>query len=385
MSELLRLTLGGSGDVAVAGQLARDVSREAGMARLEQTKLATVVSGLARRCLASAGAGEVVFSVDGTQGATRLVVAVSDPDTGSRAAGSSPAATSIARVALGLDLHSLRRLVDNFEQAARPDGSTWVTAAVRLSPEVANDPGLIRRLSALRPRAAPTTAAPRSDDRSVDLSDMLEAQAKVLELTLAELVRVNEEKAAANAELALTNRGVLDLVAELSAANASLTATGAEYRQLADQQSALADLGHRAVASRDIGMLALGLVGILFAIYVWFRTRKGRLPTARWLKITASFAVLFPLLGASAGWIFTEMGRQPWIVFGLQKTADGVSPTLTTFQVGLSLVVFTLLYGGLAVVEIGLLIRAVKIGPPETVELIDADDANSGKTLTFSY
>ena len=263
MSELLRLTLGGSGDVAVAGQLARDVSREAGMARLEQTKLATVVSGLARRCLASAGAGEVVFSVDGTQGATRLVVAVSDPDTGSRAAGSSPAATSIARVALGLDLHSLRRLVDTFEQAARPDGSTWVTAAVRLSPEVANDPGLIRRLSALRPRAAPTTAAPRSDDRSVDLSDMLEAQAKVLELTLAELVRVNEEKAAANAELALTNRGVLDLVAELSAANASLTATGAEYRQLADQQSALADLGHRAVASRDIGMLALGLVGIL--------------------------------------------------------------------------------------------------------------------------
>jgi cytochrome d ubiquinol oxidase subunit I len=133
------------------------------------------------------------------------------------------------------------------------------------------------------------------------------------------------------------------------------------------------------------GMIGLGFLGILFALYVWFRTRKGRLPTSRWLKITASFAVLFPLLGASAGWIFTEMGRQPWIVFGLQKTADGVSPTLTTLQVGLSLVVFTLLYGALAVVEIGLLIRAVKIGPPETVELIDADDANSGKTLTFSY
>jgi cytochrome d ubiquinol oxidase subunit I len=133
------------------------------------------------------------------------------------------------------------------------------------------------------------------------------------------------------------------------------------------------------------GMIGLGLLGIVFAVYVWFRTRKDRVPSARWLKITASLAVLFPLLGSSAGWIFTEMGRQPWIVFGLQKTADGVSPTLTTLQVGISLVVFTLLYGALAVVEVGLLIRAVKIGPPETVELIDASEANSGKPLTFSY
>jgi cytochrome d ubiquinol oxidase subunit I len=79
------------------------------------------------------------------------------------------------------------------------------------------------------------------------------------------------------------------------------------------------------------------------------------------------------------------MGRQPWIVYGLMKTEAGVSPTLTTFQVATSLIVFTLLYGGLAVIELGLLIRAVKIGPPETVELMDADDANSGKPLTFSY
>ena len=67
------------------------------------------------------------------------------------------------------------------------------------------------------------------------------------------------------------------------------------------------------------------------------------------------------------------------------KTANGVSPTLTTTQVWISIVTFTLLYGALAVVEVGLLIRAVKIGPPDTVELIDADEANSGKTLTFSY
>jgi cytochrome d ubiquinol oxidase subunit I len=99
----------------------------------------------------------------------------------------------------------------------------------------------------------------------------------------------------------------------------------------------------------------------------------------------AAVALLFPLVGISAGWIFTEMGRQPWIVYSLMKTANGVSPLMSPWTVGISLVVFTLLYGVLAVIEVALLIRAVKIGPPETVELMDADDANSGQTLTFSY
>jgi cytochrome d ubiquinol oxidase subunit I len=132
-------------------------------------------------------------------------------------------------------------------------------------------------------------------------------------------------------------------------------------------------------------MIGLGMLGVLFAIWALWLTRKQRAPKSRTVAFASAVALLFPLVGISAGWIFTEMGRQPWIVFGLMKTADGVSPTLTTFQVGLSLVVFTLLYGALAVVEVGLLIRAVKIGPPETVELIDAADANSGKPLTFSY
>ena len=133
------------------------------------------------------------------------------------------------------------------------------------------------------------------------------------------------------------------------------------------------------------GMIGLGFLGILFALFAWFITRKGRVPSARVIKFAAAVIVLFPLLGASSGWIFTEMGRQPWIVFGLMKTSAGVSPNLTTTEAWISIVTFTLLYGVLAVIEVGLLLRAVKIGPPETVELIDADDANNGKTLTFSY
>ena len=132
-------------------------------------------------------------------------------------------------------------------------------------------------------------------------------------------------------------------------------------------------------------MIGLGMLGILFGIFALWVTRKGRVPSARWVRGASAVAVLFPLLGISAGWIFTEMGRQPWIVFGLMKTSAGVSPTLTPLTAWISIITFTLLYGVLAVIEVGLILRAVKIGPPETVEAVDSDGANSGRPLTFSY
>jgi cytochrome d ubiquinol oxidase subunit I len=127
-------------------------------------------------------------------------------------------------------------------------------------------------------------------------------------------------------------------------------------------------------------MIGLGMLGVLYALWALWVTRKGRIPMGRWAGVGAASAVLFPLIGISAGWIFTEMGRQPWIVYGLMFTSDGVSPTLTATQAWISITTFTLLYGVLA-----LLVRAVKIGPPETVELADHDDVNSGQPLTFSY
>ena len=62
---------------------------------------------------------------------------------------------------------------------------------------------------------------------------------------------------------------------------------------------------------------------------------------------------LLPLGANSFGWLFTEMGRQPWSVFGLMTTASSVSPGVGTGEVLTSLVVLTLLYGVLAVVEVG--------------------------------
>jgi cytochrome d ubiquinol oxidase subunit I len=69
-----------------------------------------------------------------------------------------------------------------------------------------------------------------------------------------------------------------------------------------------------------------------------------------------------PLLANTAGWTFTEAGRQPWAVQGLLKTADGVSP-MSTGTILFSLIVLTLLYAGLAVIELWLFLRVAKRGP----------------------
>ena len=93
-----------------------------------------------------------------------------------------------------------------------------------------------------------------------------------------------------------------------------------------------------------------------------------------------------PLLGDSFGWIFTEMGRQPWVVFGIMQTKAGVSPTSSVGLVGTSLVVFTLLYGILAVVEFDLIRRAVRLGPPEDVPDPFLEDEETGeRQLSITY
>ena len=132
-------------------------------------------------------------------------------------------------------------------------------------------------------------------------------------------------------------------------------------------------------------MIGFGMLGALFAVLGWWASRKGRVPTSKWLLRMAIIAPFMPLLGNSAGWIFTEMGRQPWIVFGLMPTAAGVSPGVSAGMVLTSLITFTLIYGILAVVEVGLMLRAIKQGPPENVVDPFADRDNPDRELTVTY
>jgi cytochrome d ubiquinol oxidase subunit I len=111
-------------------------------------------------------------------------------------------------------------------------------------------------------------------------------------------------------------------------------------------------------------MIGFGaLMGLLALIGLWV-FRRGRTPASPLFYTAAIVAVVLPVLANSMGWIFTEMGRQPWVVYGVLRTADGVSPTVPAGTVFTSLAVFTVLYGILAVVDGMLMIRYAQAGPP---------------------
>ena len=94
-------------------------------------------------------------------------------------------------------------------------------------------------------------------------------------------------------------------------------------------------------------------------------TRRRTLATKPWLLWVGIAAIPLPYVAALAGWVLTEVGRQPWIVFGLLKTADANSPSVSTTTIAVSLGVFALLYGALAVVDVVLMRRYARLDPPE--------------------
>ncbi|MBI4899251.1 MAG: cytochrome ubiquinol oxidase subunit I, partial [Actinobacteria bacterium] len=131
-------------------------------------------------------------------------------------------------------------------------------------------------------------------------------------------------------------------------------------------------------------MMGLGLLTMLIGAWMLWVTRKGAMPKPGPLWTGLMWGLpLLPLFANSFGWIFTEMGRQPWIVAGVMPTALAVSPTVTVGEVWFSMVVYTLLYGVLAVVEVGLMLTYIRKGLPDVapVEQIVDEDA----PLSFAY
>jgi cytochrome d ubiquinol oxidase subunit I len=111
-------------------------------------------------------------------------------------------------------------------------------------------------------------------------------------------------------------------------------------------------------------MIGAGALAALAAAWLLWRMRGDRMPS-RLMVATAILLPFLPLAANSIGWIFTEMGRQPWIVWGLLTTPLGVSPSNPWYAVLITLVGFTLVYGALAIVEVGLLLRQIRLGLPE--------------------
>jgi len=135
-------------------------------------------------------------------------------------------------------------------------------------------------------------------------------------------------------------------------------------------------------------MIGWGALAALFAATCLWLFRRERSFDGRWLGRLAIAAIFMPLLANSFGWIFTEMGRQPWSVYGLLLTANGLSLAAGAAEVWISMITFTLLYGALAVVEVGLIWRFAKAGPPDiTTPEADGtyDSRDQDRPLTFAY
>jgi cytochrome d ubiquinol oxidase subunit I len=97
-------------------------------------------------------------------------------------------------------------------------------------------------------------------------------------------------------------------------------------------------------------MIGYGLLAAaLLALADLWMTRQ-RIPHSRWFYRAAILALPLPHLANTMGWIFTEIGRQPWTVFGVLQTSQSISAGVSGGTVLASLIVFTVLYAGLAVV-----------------------------------
>ena len=108
-------------------------------------------------------------------------------------------------------------------------------------------------------------------------------------------------------------------------------------------------------------VIGMGLIGLsLLGLLLW---RLGRLFEARWLMWLYVLSVLGPQIGNQVGWATAEIGRQPWIVYGLMRTSDGVSKTVESGQILGSLILFTLIYVLLFALFIYLLDQKIRHGP----------------------
>ena len=129
-----------------------------------------------------------------------------------------------------------------------------------------------------------------------------------------------------------------------------------------------------------------GIAAVAAAIALWV-VRKGTVPESKWLMRLAVFGILAPFGANSAGWIFTEMGRQPFVVAPNPTGVDGVfmftaaavSPGVSMAELIFSVSAFTLVYLALLIVEVRLLFKFVRGGVPAAMpDLLHGDDGSTG-------
>jgi cytochrome bd ubiquinol oxidase subunit I len=130
-------------------------------------------------------------------------------------------------------------------------------------------------------------------------------------------------------------------------------------------------------------MMGFGFLAALLSIAGLWLSRRRRAPVNKWFVRAALWGISLPFLANTAGWLFTEMGRQPWTVFGLMQTKNAVSPTVGLASVIISFAVFTVLYGVLAVINVKLMLKTIRAGAPSEESLTPIEGV--APALAFSY
>jgi cytochrome bd ubiquinol oxidase subunit I len=125
-------------------------------------------------------------------------------------------------------------------------------------------------------------------------------------------------------------------------------------------------------------MMAFGFLMILFTAFFVWADMRGDIANAKWMK-WVPWLLILPYLANASGWILTEMGRQPWIVYGLLKVQDAVSPNLTPVDLLISLIGYTAVYGTLAAAMVYLMKKYAIAGPDAAMqESVDEAPARVG-------
>jgi cytochrome d ubiquinol oxidase subunit I len=125
-------------------------------------------------------------------------------------------------------------------------------------------------------------------------------------------------------------------------------------------------------------MIALGFLFILVFFVTLVMHRLRRLERARWLLWALMACIPLSILAINLGWMAAEVGRQPWVVQGLMRTSDAVSPLVSAGQIWMTIGLFVLVYLVLFVAWLRIFLGIIRKGPEDTAEMLEAETAAAG-------
>jgi len=120
-------------------------------------------------------------------------------------------------------------------------------------------------------------------------------------------------------------------------------------------------------------MVGLGTIFIGIMVLAAFLLWRGKLYNSRWILWILMLAIPFPFIANTAGWFTAELGRQPWLAYGLFRTEEGVSPLVSSGSVLFTLIGFAGMYLIMGLLYILLMVREVAHGPESEAEVLESE------------